>query len=328
MIRCLGSTQETAPEITQREAPKKRKPAIMSIAPDEKEWFAQELGQFVPPDILDFALRTAPAPPELAADGLATDLSDALFDRPLRVHFAAAKHGSETNEYVEKAAERQGLPPLMGFSSETSSPETLKASLAEKPFAGIVVPDAGDLSKALPEWAADITNDLGRIVLLDGLRLETEKRAQEVIELCGRYGHAKFIVEGAGSFQTLTDAAVGLLAFRDVLNLFFSVAGVTHWQIIESLFAAIDGYRILYATGGRQALERGKSVVINDYIVETAPQFTRDADGDAPPFTFRLYEQLWAIRTAAQRLGSPRDYILDLFCDNAERLLKVAVRKS
>jgi len=58
------------------------------------------------------------------------------------------------------------------------------------------------------------------------------------------------------------------------------------------------------------------------------PEHTRDSDGDTPPFTLRLYEQIWAIRTAMERLGTNRDHILDFFHDNARQLLNVATRKS
>lgn len=298
----------------------------MNEAIDEREWYRREFGRFVPPDIIDFGVRVAPTPEAMTTPSIEADLSHTLFDRPLRLHCAAATASADINDYVERLSGKSGLPGLMGFAPDQVDLEVLEAALTQKPFAGIVVPPTDDLSANLPEAVMETIDALGRLVLLD-VSLSDEKAAWHVAELCMQYPHAKFVIDSAGKYQTLTEAAQGLLQFRDVLNIFFTTAGVTEWQILESLFAAIEPHRILFATGGRRALELGKSVVINDYLVDATPEHTKDSDGDTPPFTLRLYEEIAAIRSAVERFGINRDHILDFFCDNAEQLLKVATRK-
>jgi len=298
----------------------------MNTEIDDREWYAREFGQFVPPDVLDFGVRVAPSPESMTAEPVRAALSHALFDRPLRMHYAPADARPDTNDYVGMLSAEAELPGLWGFEPGQSGPETLQTALIQKRFAGILACSPDDLPAALPDWAMEIIDRLGRLVVLD-VSLSDENAAWHVAQLCMQYPRAKFVVEAAGSYQTLTEAAQGLYQFKDVLNLFFTTAGVTEWQILESLFAAIEPHRILFATGGRRALERGKTVVINDYLVETAPEHTKDFDGDTPPFTLRLYEEVWAIRSAMERLGINRDHILDFFCDNAEQLLNVATRK-
>ncbi len=298
----------------------------MGIEIDDRDWYARVFGRFVPPDVFDFGLRVAPEPGDMTAESQESALSQALFNRPIHVHCAAAEADPATNAYVEQASSRLGVPGLMGFAPDLIAPEALEEALGSKRFAGIVLDSSEDLTAALPEWAMQALDQLGRLLVLD-ISLSDENAAWQVAELCMQYPHAKFVVESAGKYQTLTDAAQGLYQFKDVLNLFFTTACVTEWQILESLFAAIEPHRILFATGGLRALELGKSVIINDYVVEASPEHTKDSDGDAPPFTLRLYEQIWAIRTAMERLGTNRDHILDFFNDNARQLLNVAMRK-
>ena len=299
----------------------------MGIEIDDRDWYARLFGRFVPPDVFDFARRVAPAPEAKTAESLRPALSQALFNRPIHAQYAAAEAEPATNEYVERLSSQAGVPGLMGFAPDRITPDALEAALAPKRFAGIVLDSSEDLTAALPDWAMQLVDRLGRLVVLD-ISLSDENAAWQVAELCMQYPHAKFVVESAGKYQTLTDASQGLFQFKDVLNLFFTTACVTEWQILESLFAAIEPHRILFATGGGRALELGKSVIINDYVVEATPEHTRDSDGDTPPFTLRLYEQIWAIRTAMERLGTNRDHILDFFHDNARQLLNAATRKS
>ncbi len=298
----------------------------MSTEINDRDWFAQEFGHFVPPDILDFGVRVAPSPEVMTAESLKADLSYALFDRPLGMHVAPADTNPATNDYIERLGGETGLPGLARYRQSESDQVALRAALEHKRVAGIAVSPTDALPAALPESMMEVIDGLGRLVVLDA-SLSDEDTAWGVAELCMQYPHAKFVVESAGKYQTLTDAAQGLYQFKDVLNLFFTTACVTEWQILESLFAAIEPHRILFATGGRRALEPGKSVIINDYVIDATPGHTKDSDGDTPPFTLRLYEEIWAIRTAMERLGVNRDHILDFFCDNARQLLNVATRK-
>lgn len=300
---------------------------MMSAEMEDREWYRQEFGQFVPPDLLDFGVRVAPAPEPVTAASLEAELSHALFDRPLRMHFAPADAETATNDYIERLGAQSAYPGIAVYDASFDDRIAIRSALEKKRFAGIAVPATDDLSTALPEHIMEMVDGLGRLVLLD-VCLSDENTARNVAQLCMQYPRAKVVVESAGKYQTLTEAAQGLFQFKDVLNMFFTTACVTEWQILESLFAAIEPHRILFSTGGRRALELGKTVVINDYLVEATPEHTKDSDGDTPPFTLRLYEELWAIRSAMERLGTNRDHILDFFCDNAEQLLKVALRRS
>ena len=297
----------------------------MSTEINDRGWFAQEFGHFVPPDILDFGVRVAPSPEVMTAESLKADLSYALFDRPLGMHVAPADTNPATNDYIERLGGETGLPGLARYRQSESDQVALRAALEHKRATGIAVSPTDALRQPFRGMYGG--HRRSRTFRVLDASLSDEDTAWGVAELCMQYPHAKFVVESAGKYQTLTDAAQGLYQFKDVLNLFFTTACVTEWQILESLFAAIEPHRILFATGGRRALEPGKSVIINDYVIDATPGHTKDSDGDTPPFTLRLYEEIWAIRTAMERLGVNRDHILDFFCDNARQLLNVATRK-
>jgi predicted TIM-barrel fold metal-dependent hydrolase len=102
---------------------------------------------------------------------------------------------------------------------------------------------------------------------------------------------------------------------------------LNHPEVLELLFREVEGHRILYGTDMPIALAPGKSVEINDqytYVTPVPWELSISDDHGRLVFTSFLYEELRAIKKAAERAGLSREWLEGLFYHNGLRLLEPA----
>jgi hypothetical protein len=107
-------------------------------------------------------------------------------------------------------------------------------------------------------------------------------------------------------------------------NLYFDLAMLNHWEVLEYLFQQTDPRRILYATDTPIALAPGKSVEINNqytYVTPVPWELSISDEHHRLVFTAFAYEELRAIKKAVERLGLGRDFVEGLFYENGMTLL-------
>jgi hypothetical protein len=317
--------------------------------------FEEELDGFLPRRILDFHVHVFP--PGVLPEGelcscaghpiaqydlrdLARDMQEVYPGRETSaVCFGMpnpAYDRTRNNDYVAEQCDRLRFFPLRLFDPIEDTPERLREDLVAGRFLGLKPyldyvrkpdPNQVEIHEMLPAWAMEIVNDLGRIVMLHiprKGRLADPLNQAQVVELCERYPRARIVLAHAGRAYFLKNIVGHLERLKGVPNLYFDVAMLNHWEVLEHLFREIDPLRILYGTDIPIALAPGKSVEINDQYtyVTPVPWELSISDGHGKlVFTSFLYEELRAIKKAVERLGLGRDFVERVFFENGTTLL-------
>jgi hypothetical protein len=202
--------------------------------------------------------------------------------------------------------------------------------LGLKPYPNYVrKPDVGqvEIHEMLPAWAMEIVNDRGGIVMLHiprRGRLADPLNQRQIVELCERSPRARIVLAHIGRAYFLRNITGNLDRLKELDNLYFDLAMLNHWEVLEYLFREVDGRRILYGTDLPIALAPGKSVEINDqytYVTPVPWELSISDDHRKLVFTSFLYEELRAIKRAVERLGLSRDWVEGLFWRNGMELL-------
>lgn len=147
----------------------------------------------------------------------------------------------------------------------------------------------------------------------------------QMVEACRRYPRARLIFAHVGRAYFLRAVVGGLEGIAACTNAYVDTSMVNHEGVLEYLFQRFPRDRILFGSDAPVAMLRGKSVEINDqyayilgedYEVGTSIYDARHA----VRFTFFYYEQLRAIRRAAERVGLRRHEVEAIFYGNAAQL--------
>lgn len=322
--------------------------------------FQEELDEFLPDTILDFHVHvfhreTIPNQQpfscaghpifEYTLDELANDLKDIYPDRiamAVCFGFPDNTYNREiNNEYLAKLCDRQRFFPLRLFDPVFDDQAALVNDLQEKKYFGLKpYPDyvrkfdvkTVEIHEMLPAWAMEIVNDFGLIVMLHiprPARLADPLNQRQIIELARRYPKAKMILAHIGRAYYLKTILGNLETLKEFPNLYFDLAMVNHWEVMEYLFQHIPAGRILYGTDIPLALAPGKSVEINDqytYVTPVPWSLSISDDHRKIQFTSFLYEELRAIKKAVFRAGLDNEFVVRLFYKNGLSLLQEIIQ--
>lgn len=192
---------------------------------------------------------------------------------------------------------------------------------------------ASDLAKVeirdmLPEAVMEVVNELGAIVMLHlprPGRLADPVNQRQIVELCERYPGAKVVLAHIGRAYFLKNVVGSLDNLKDLPNLYYDLAMLNNWEVLEHLFDNAAPEKILYATDTPIALAPGKSVEINDqytYVTPVPWKLSISDDHGKLVFTSFLYEELRAIRKAVERLDLDEAFVRGIFHENGMRLIQ------
>ena len=317
--------------------------------------FDEEFDAFLPPRILDFHIHVwneAVIPPgqtfscgghPLAAydlEMLAQDLADLYPGREtLGVCFGLPDTGYDldrNNDYVADRCDHRRFFPLRLFDPQRDTPGQLWADLESKRFLGLKPylnyvrkpdPNAVEIPEMLPDWAMEMVDRLGLIVMLHiprSGRLADPLNQRQVVALCERYPRAQIVLAHVGRAYYLQNIVGHLDRLKELPNLYFDLAMLNHWEALEYLFQQADPRRLLYATDTPIALAPGKSVEINNqytYVTPVPWELSISDEHHRLVFTAFAYEELRAIKKAVERLELGRDFVEGLFYENGMALL-------
>jgi hypothetical protein len=238
-----------------------------------------------------------------------------------------------------RARRAQRFFPLRLFDPDEPDRDAVRRDLEQSGFLGIkpyhtyvakTDPASVEIRDMLPGWIMDIVQDLGLIVMLHiprPGRLADPINQSQLADLCARYPAAKIVLAHIGRAYFLRGVVGHLDALRGFDNLWYDLAMLNHWEVLEHLFRTVRPDRVLYATDIPIALAPGKSVEINHqytYVTPVPWELSIADAGDKIRFTSFAYEELRAIKHAVERLGLGADFVEDLMFRNGMRLLESA----
>ncbi len=315
----------------------------------------EELDGFVPERVLDFHAHVFDAatigrgtPFECGGHGVRQygfeDLSEDLaqvypgrrtsavcFGLPFPEYDRAAN-----NRYVAEGCDRKRFFGLR-LLDPAEDPADVRRDVIAGGFAGLkpyltyvrkADPNLVEIHEMLPPGVMQVADELGLIVMLHiprKGRLADPLNQRQIVELCTAWPRAKIVLAHIGRAYYLKNVVGWLDRLKDLPNLYYDLAMLNHWEVMEYLFRTVPHDRVLYATDIPIALAPGKSVEINDqytYITPVPWELSLCDTSGKLVFTSFLYEELRAVRKAVERLGLPREFVEALFHDNGMRLLR------
>jgi hypothetical protein len=325
-----------------------------------KKIWNEELEDFVPEKVLDFHVHIFPEgtlPEDKPFHSGGPAISEYTFE-DLDGDLAEVYPGRETtavcfglpwpecdqelnNRYIADHADNRRYFGLRLLDPLRDTPESLRADLGPGKFLGVKpYPDYArnadvnetQIPEMLPDWAMEAVNDAGGIVMLHiprRQRLADPLNRRQIAELCRKYPRARVVLAHLGRAYYLKCITGMLDELRDIPNLYYDLAMLNHWEVMEHAFQVLPGERLLYGTDIPIALAPGKSVEINHQYTYVTPgpwALSISDDHGKLVFTSFLYEELRAIRRAVERLGLGRDFVTGLFHGNGMRLLGQAMK--
>ncbi|MCC6695211.1 MAG: amidohydrolase family protein [Candidatus Hydrogenedentes bacterium] len=243
---------------------------------------------------------------------------------------------TRNNAYLAQESDGRRFFALRLFDPREDTPESLQRDLDTGAFFGLKPypnyvrkADVNDVEivEMLPDWAMEIVNERGLIVMLHiprEARLADPVNQKQIVALCEAYPRAKIVLAHIGRAYYLKNVWGNLDRLKDIPNLFFDLAMLNHWEVIAHLFEKVPVERILYGSDIPIALAPGKSVEINDqytYVTPVPWSLSISDDHGKLVFTSFLYEELRAIKKAVEVRGLGKDFVDALFHGSGARLL-------
>lgn len=323
--------------------------------------FREELEDFVPDKVLDFHVHVfcenvVPRDQAYSCAGhpldhydlvdLAQDLDMVYPGRTASaVCFGLPHLGYDrelNNRYLAESCDHSRFFPARLFDPLEDAADTVGQEIVDGGFVGLKPyldyvrkEDANqvEIKEMLPDWIMEIANDLHLIIVLHiprALRLADPVNQDQVAGLCSRYPKAQIVLAHIGRAYFLKNIVGQLDGLKGLTNLWYDLAMLNNWEVLEYLFANVSPNRILYATDIPVALAPGKSVEINDqytYVTPVPWSLSISDDHGKLRFTSFLYEQLRAMQKACLRLGLDRQFVEGIFYGNGMQLLSMTKQK-
>jgi predicted TIM-barrel fold metal-dependent hydrolase len=246
------------------------------------------------------------------------------------------------NDYVAQACDGKRCRGLYLFHPGRETAESLAAALDSGHFLGLKpypdfaaqaarVPVAEvEVRQMLPDWALEVVDARhGVIVLHIGRpgRLEDPVNRRQVAEICHAFPNLRVVLAHIGRAYFLRCVVGHLDELATLDNLYYDLAMLNNWEVLEYTFGHVSAERLLYGTDIPIALAPGKSVEINHqytYVTPVPWDLSICDSGGRVKYTSFAYEEVRAIRKAVERLGLGSQFVERLFHDNAEALLASA----
>ena len=169
-------------------------------------------------------------------------------------------------------------------------------------------------------------------------RLKDPVNLAQLLEIEERYPAMKVIVAHVGRAYCPEDVGDAFKVLSKTKRLCFDFSANTNERVFGQLIEAIGPKRILFGSDlpiarmrMRRVCERGNYVNIVPrglYGDVSGDRHMREVSGkEADALTFFMYEEIDALRRAAEGAGLKKADVQDIFCNNAERIIAAASKK-
>jgi len=159
-------------------------------------------------------------------------------------------------------------------------------------------------------------------------RLADPRNIEELHQIADEYPRLKLVVAHIGRAYCLPGAKRGLTQMRDCPSIYYDISASANDEVFDLALREVGPRRLIFGTDLPAVDFRARRICEGDNYVNIVRQasFTDPHLRVAPPeerdkITFYVYEQIAALRRAAERVGLSREDVEDIFRGNAERLL-------
>ncbi len=187
----------------------------------------------------------------------------------------------------------------------------------------------------LPHHQLEVLDRQGWIVMLHiprHGRLKDPVNLAQLLEIERRYPRIKVIVAHIGRAYCNEDVGDAFEVLSETRNMVFDFSANTNQWVFEQTIKAVGTRRILFGSDLPILRMRSRRICENGTYINLVPKgHYGDVSGDknmrelegveAEQLTFFMYEEIDAMRRAAERTGLSRSDIEDLFYNNAARIL-------
>ena len=241
------------------------------------------------------------------------------------------------NTYVADLIEEQGVCGLYMPRPQADGEELVRALddghfIGYKPYPDFVPNKTFDeirVADYVPAALWEIADERGAIVLVHLARpgrLYDPHDIQDMAAICQRYRQAMIIIAHIGRPYIPSMIKDGIPAeYKRAQNLWFDICPICESEVLETAIREVGPQRLLFATDSPITYMRGRlgewkgqrkffSASDFPWNVNREPKEKEDR------YTFYIYEQLRALKKAAERTGLCRADVKDILYNNAKRL--------
>jgi len=320
-----------------------------------KKIFEEEFEEFLPDKILDFHVHIFSAdacisnlrPVNAGGNSLTSYTIDELESDMLELYPRRESFGvcfgfcsreldvAKNNRYVATSCDKEHFFPVRMLMPE-EDPELVEQEIISQGFLGFKPyltfvnkpTEEVTVQDMIPDSFMEIANRYGLFVVLHiprKQRLADPENRKDVLRICNNFPSAKIILAHVGRAYFMKNIVGNLEPFIDIPNLYFDLAMVINWEVLEYLFSRASLERILYATDIPVSLAAGTSIEVNhqySYLTPVPWELSICDSDHRIVYTSFAYEELRAIKKAVQRVGLGRSFVEDLFYHNGDRLLQ------
>jgi glutamate-1-semialdehyde 2,1-aminomutase len=250
--------------------------------------------------------------------------------------FMPAGDFEASNAYVaEQIGNGDGSASLM-LVNPAMSPEYLESQIATQGFCGFkpyfFYTRTGDLKECritdfFPEEQIEVADRLGLIVMLHlgkRLAISDPDNIEDVLRLTCKYGNIKWILAHCARSYAPWVIEKPAKMLRGLPNVWYDVSSVCDPDVIEILMSEVGPDRVMYGSDDLPVgAARGKYITFGyAWAFLSEDNHSLGLSHCNPDMTYVRYEQLRAMRRAANRLRLDRSQVEDLFCNTAVKLVQ------
>ena len=253
-------------------------------------------------------------------------------------------HLEQNNHYVSQVAGQYGLPSLLVSTPEWSAQELERQAvesgcLGLKPyleFAPAHIPsDEIAIFDFLPHHHLEVADARAWIIMLHiprPARLRDALNLQHLLEIEQRYPDVRLVIAHIGRAYCPEDVGNALDVLRHSQRMMFDFSANTSAWVMEQLLRAVGPRRVLFGSDLPITRMRMRRMCEGGFYVNLVPPglygdvsydpHMRQVSGqEGQRLSFFLYEELLAFRQAAHALGLSAGDVVDVFYNNAARLI-------
>jgi len=242
------------------------------------------------------------------------------------------------NEYVAASAARFGAYAFL-----VTRPEWTQGELAQragggfkglKPYPTMIAEEPRDditIFDFLPRHHLAVAEDLGLCVILHlprPGRLSDPRNIEELHQIADEYPRLKLVVAHIGRAYCLPGAKRGLAQMQDCAGIYYDISASANDEVFELALREVGPRRLIFGADLPYVAFRARRICEGDNYVNivrhasfTDPHLRVASPEERDKITFYVYEQIAALRRAAERVGLSREDVEDIFKGNAETLL-------